>query len=95
LLKSENHVITNKYTEAAFVVQQVHKVSSDTEILAKCMPARVGESSHWTTIMNSAEENRPMFCKFLDGKSLFSALYGMYMVTQKELQAVLKVNTQT
>jgi hypothetical protein len=35
------------------------------------------------------------FCKFLVWKPLFSALYGMYTVTLKELQAVLKVNTQT
>jgi hypothetical protein len=55
----------------------------------------VGESSQWTTIVNSAEENRAKFFKFLDAKPLFSTLYGMYMVTLKELQAVLKVNTQT
>jgi hypothetical protein len=45
--------------------------------------------------VNSAEENRAKFYKFLDGKPLFSALYGMYMITLKELQAVLKVNSQT
>jgi hypothetical protein len=43
----------------------------------------------------SCRENRAKVCKFLDGKLLFSALYGMYTVTLKELQAVLKVNTQT
>jgi hypothetical protein len=58
LLKSESHAITNKYPEAASVVQQVHKVISDIEILAKCILARVGESSQWTTIVKSAEENR-------------------------------------
>jgi hypothetical protein len=93
-LISECHARTNKYPEAASVLQQVHKVFSDIEILARSRPARVGESSHWTTTLNSAEENRAKFCKFLDGKSLFSALYGMYTVTLKELVAILKVNAQ-
>jgi hypothetical protein len=50
--------------------------------------AEVGESSEWTSIVNSAEENRANFCKSLDGKLLFSALYGMYTVTLIELKAV-------
>jgi hypothetical protein len=44
-LKSQCHDITNKYPEAASVMQQVHKVISDIEILAKCTPAKVGKSS--------------------------------------------------
>jgi hypothetical protein len=56
-LKSECHAITNKYPEAASVVQQVHKLLSDIEILAGCTPDKVGKSSEWTSIMNSAEEN--------------------------------------
>jgi hypothetical protein len=83
LLKSESHARTNKYPEAVSVVQQVHKVISDTDILAKCTPARMGESSQWTTILKSAEENRAKFCKFLDWKMLFSALYSMYKVTRR------------
>jgi hypothetical protein len=93
-LTSECHATTNKYPEAASVVQQVHKVISDIETLAKCTPARVVESSQRRTIVNSAEENRAKFCKLLNGKPLFSALCGMYTVTMKELQAVLKMNEQ-
>jgi hypothetical protein len=59
-MKSEWHATTNKYPEAASVVQQVHNVISDIETLAKCTPARVGENSQWTTIVNSAE-NRAKF----------------------------------
>jgi hypothetical protein len=44
--------------------------------------------------VNSAEENRANFCKVLDGKRLFSTLYGTYTVTLKELKAFLKVNAQ-
>jgi hypothetical protein len=69
-------------------------VISEIEILAKCTPARVGEISAWINTVNSAEENRATFCKLLDRQPLFSALYGMYTITLKELQAVLKVNTQ-
>jgi hypothetical protein len=52
----------------------------------------VGESSKWTSIVNSAEENRANFRKGLDGKPLFSALYGMYTVILNEMKAVLKVS---
>jgi hypothetical protein len=54
----------------------------------------VGESSEWSSIVNSAEENRADFCKGLDGKLLLSALYGMYTVSLNELKAVLKVSAQ-
>jgi hypothetical protein len=65
-------------------------VLSDIEILAK-----MGESSEWTSIVSSAEENRANFCKILQGKLLFSALYGIYTLTLNELKAVLKVKAQT
>jgi hypothetical protein len=44
--------------------------------------------------VSSAEEKRANFCKGLDGKPLFSALYGMYTVTLKELKSVQKVSAQ-
>jgi hypothetical protein len=69
-------------------------VLSNTEILSKCTLARVGEGSQWTITVNSAEENRAKFCNFLDGKLLFSTLHGMYMVTLKELNTILKVKAQ-
>jgi hypothetical protein len=85
LLKSECHAITKKYPEAASVVQQVYKAISDTEILAGCTGAKVGESSKCTSIVSSAE-NTANFCRGLDGKPLFIALYGMYTVTLNELK---------
>jgi hypothetical protein len=78
----------NKHPEASSVVQEVHKALNDIEIFAGCTPAKVGESPQWTTIVNSAEENRTNFCKYLDGKPLFSTLYGMCTVTLNELKAV-------
>jgi hypothetical protein len=44
--------------------------------------------AEWTTIVNSAEENRVNFCKGLDRKLLYSSLYCMYTVTLNELKAV-------
>jgi hypothetical protein len=41
-----------------------------------------------------AEENRENFCKVLDGKPLFTALYDMCTVTLNELKAILRVNAQ-
>jgi hypothetical protein len=85
--KSQYHDITNWYPE-------VHKVLSDIEIFARYTPAKVGGSSEWTIIVNSAEENRANFCKIIVGKPLFSALYGMNTVTLNELKAVLEVSAQ-
>jgi hypothetical protein len=61
-LKSECHAIMNKYP-AASAVQQVYKAINDTEILAGCTEAKVGESSEWTCVVNSAEGNRANFAK--------------------------------
>jgi hypothetical protein len=43
-LKSEYHAIMNKYPEAASVVQQVYKMLSDNENLARCTLAKVGKA---------------------------------------------------
>jgi hypothetical protein len=61
LLKSQCHAITNKYPEA--VVQQLYKVLNDIEILAGCILAKVGESSKWTSTVNSTEEKRAIFLR--------------------------------
>jgi hypothetical protein len=61
--------------------------------MARYIPALVGESEQWSSIITMAEENRQNFCKVLNGKNLFSALYGMYTVALHELKAVLKAST--
>jgi hypothetical protein len=77
-------------------VQQDYKLFNDIEILAGCTPAKVGESFACASVVSNAEENRAIFCKSLNGKPLFSALYCMYSytVTLNELKAVLKVSAQ-
>jgi hypothetical protein len=54
---------------------------------------KVGESFQCTSIVNSTE-NTANYCKGLDGKTLYSAVYCMYTVTLKELKAVLKVSAE-
>jgi hypothetical protein len=64
-LKSECHAITNTVPEAAPVVQQVYEVLRDIAILAGCTPTKAGESSKWTSIVNSAEDTTEQpFVKF-------------------------------
>jgi hypothetical protein len=77
------------------VVQHVHIAFSDIKNLARYTLAKVGENSEWTSIVNSAKENTANFCKGLDGKPLFSALYSMNTVTLNELKALQKVSAQT
>jgi hypothetical protein len=40
--------------------------------------------------VNSAEENRVSYCRALARKNLYSALYGTYTVTLKELKELVK-----
>jgi hypothetical protein len=64
----------------------VQDVFNEIEIPSRCTLAKVG-SSEWTTTVNSMEENSKLL-QSLDGKSHFSALYGMYKVTLTELKAM-------
>jgi hypothetical protein len=57
----------DKYPEATSVVQQVYEVLSDMENLIGCILAKVEESSEWTSLVNSTEDNRVNICKDLDG----------------------------
>jgi hypothetical protein len=71
-------------------LKQLFKVLCDIEDIAGCTPALVGDSDLWSSIVKSAEENKRNFCKALDGKTLYSALYVTYTVTLQELKALLK-----
>jgi hypothetical protein len=74
-------------------VAQLKQVLCDIENVAGYTHASVVESVEWTSIVNSAVENRASYSKALTGKTLFSALHGTYAVTLYELKAVLKANT--
>jgi hypothetical protein len=92
-LKAEYPALINKYPDSHALIKQVFKVLRDIEDLAGYTPPVVGESSDWTSVVDSAEENRANYCKVLSGKTLFSALYGTYTVTLNALKAILQAST--
>jgi hypothetical protein len=91
--KSEYQQLIGQFPDADAQLKQLLKVFRDIEEMARCTPASVGESEQWSSIVSTAEENRQNFCKVVNGKNLFSALYGMYTVALYELKAVLKAST--
>jgi hypothetical protein len=51
-LKSESHAITQNYPQAAALVQQVHKVLNNTDIIPGCTLAKVwGEGALSETLL--------------------------------------------
>jgi hypothetical protein len=74
-------------------LKQLFKVLCDIEFVAGYTPASVGYSDQWSSIVNTAEDNRHNFCKALGGKTLYTALYVTYTVALQELKALLKANT--
>jgi hypothetical protein len=73
-----------RFPDADAQLKQLFKVLCDIEDVAGYNPASVGESEQWSSIVSAAEDKRQNFCKALTGKTLFSALCGMYTVTLQE-----------
>jgi hypothetical protein len=94
-LKLEYQQLIGQFPDADAQLKQLLKVIRDIEEMARYTPASVGESEQWSTIVSRAEENRQNFCKVLNGKNMFNALYGTYTVALHELKAVLKACTPT
>jgi hypothetical protein len=92
-LKSEYKRLLSESPDADAQLKQLLNVFCDIEEVAGYTPASVGDSDQWSSIVNSAEENRRNFCKALCGKTLYSALYGTYTVYLQELKALLKAST--
>jgi hypothetical protein len=65
-------------------------VLCNIEDLAGFTPVPVAQSEEWAIIISSAEESREYYCKSFGEKTLFSVVYATYIVTPKELTAVLK-----
>jgi hypothetical protein len=90
ILQSDYHAVKGQIPDGDAQYRQLFKVLCTIEDTASCTPAKVGESPEWATIVEAAEENAATFCQALSGKSLFSALHGLYTVTLGELKALLK-----
>jgi hypothetical protein len=91
-LKSEHQTLVQQYSEADSQLKQLLQVLYDIEEVARHIPASVGESAEWSAIVNAAEENGPSYCKGLNVKPHFTALYGTYTVTLQELKDTLKAS---
>jgi hypothetical protein len=78
------------HPEAVPSMQRLFKVLCDLEALAGCTPKAVGESEEWAAIIRAAEDNLETYSGVLEGKPLYSALYGNYTVALNELKSVLK-----
>jgi hypothetical protein len=61
--------------------------------LAGCTPRPVGESEEWAAVITAAEDNLESHSVALQGKTLYSALYGNYAVALNELKCVLKYSS--
>jgi hypothetical protein len=92
-LNSEYKRLLSQSPDADAQLKQLFKVLCDIEDVAGYTPASEGDSDQWSYIVNTAEDNRQNFCKALDGKTLYSALYGTYTVALQELKALLKAST--
>jgi hypothetical protein len=91
-LKSEYQQLVARFPDADSQLKQLFKLLCNIEGAAGYTPASVGGSEEWSSIVNAAEENQINFCKALTGKTLFSALYGIYGVTLNDLKALLKAS---
>jgi hypothetical protein len=87
-LQTSYKSIVAKYPDADDVLQQVYKVLCDLVSLAGCTPASVGESEKWVRTVDAAKNDKASLAKIPKGKNLYSALYGTYTVTRKELKAM-------
>jgi hypothetical protein len=93
-LNTKYNDLASTYRDAAPSTKQLLKVLCDIEKLANSTPISVGESKEWADIISLAEDNQEDYCKVLKGKTLFSALYGMYTVTLLDLKKIEKDMTQ-
>jgi hypothetical protein len=88
--RAESKRLQSQSPDADTQLKQLFKVLCDIEDVSGYTPASVGDSAQWSSIVNAAEENRRSYCKALDGKTLYNALYGTYTVALQELKALLK-----
>jgi hypothetical protein len=75
-------------------MQHLFKVLRDLQSLAGCTPKSVGESVEWAAVIGAAEDNLESYSMALQGKPLYSALYGSYTVTLNDLKSILKFSGQ-
>jgi hypothetical protein len=89
-LKAAYKKVMASHPEAKKAMEKAYEVLTDIAHLAGCAPKEVGESTEWAGIVQKVEASRINLCGMLEGETLFSSLYGVYMHTFTELKNVLK-----
>jgi hypothetical protein len=67
-----------KHPDADAAMKRVYGVLLDISRLAGCTATAVGESPQWTKITQHSVETRKNLHQHLEGKVLYSALFGVY-----------------
>jgi hypothetical protein len=93
-LQSEYQVLLKQYPDADKQYRLLYTTICDIEDLAGCTPAAIWESTQWTEIVNTAEDNRANYCKALSSMVLLSALHWAYTVALKKLKSLLKASNK-
>jgi hypothetical protein len=75
-------------------MQHLFRVLCDLEALAGCTLTPVAESEEWAAVIRAAENNLESYSVALQGKTLYSALYGNYTVTFNVLKSILNSSGQ-
>jgi len=82
------------HPQAKAAVVKTYEIITEIARLAGCTPKEIGESYEWANIVKKAETSRASLCATLEGETLFSALYGVYMMAFMDLKTVLKNSTE-
>jgi hypothetical protein len=93
-LEREFQTTGKTHPDAVPCMQHLFKVLCDLQSLAGCTPRPVGESEEWAAVIRAAEDNLESYSVALQGKTLYSALYGSYTVKLNDLKHILKSSGQ-
>jgi hypothetical protein len=86
----ESKALLKKHPEVREAIKRVHVMLIDIASLVECTPKKIAESKEWATLFHRVEADRVSLCRMLEGKTLFSNLYGVYSITVSELKVVLQ-----
>jgi len=89
-LRKEYKELIKQHLDARDTIQKVHNILNDIVRLAGYTPRKIGKNEAWDCVVSRTEADKMSLCRVLDGKSLFSALYGVYSLNLAELKAVLQ-----
>jgi hypothetical protein len=93
-LRAAYKKVMARHPDAKKAMEKAYEVLTDIAHVAGCTPKEAGESTEWASIVQKAEASRINLCGMLEGETLFSSLYGVYMYTFTEMKNVLKNSTE-